>query len=211
MAQAANIYANALVKAFAADINLLGDTIKCALLSSGYTPNLTGDVEFSDIRSHEISGAGYTAGGVTLTSKSLTLTAANSWGHTWAGTTFYSYGQIVIPPIANGLLYRCVAAGTTASSAPTFPTVTGLTVVDGTAEWACLGDAILIFTSDPPQWPGATFSANYAVIYDAQSGTYTTEPLIVLETFLSTQSPSSQTYEVLPDPILGWFNFSPPA
>ena len=74
-----------------------------------------------------------------------------------------------------------------------------------------MGDAILVFTSAAAVWPGATFTADYAVIYDAQSGTYTSEPLIVLETFAAPQSPAAQTYQVSPDPVLGWFYFSPPS
>jgi hypothetical protein len=208
---AANLYAHALVKAFGGSINLTSDTLKMALLGSGYTPNLVTDTDFSDIRSHEISGTGYTPDGETLTGASLTLTAANSWGVTWEASTNYAYGQVVIPSSPNGFLYRCVVAGESGGSGPSFPTVVGETVVDNTATWACMGDAILIFTSDPVSWIGATFTGSYAVIYDAQSGTYTTEPLIILETFASPASPSSQDYEVVPDSVLGWFYFSPPS
>lgn len=211
MTAAANIYASALVKAFAGDINLTSDTLKMALLGSGYTPNLVTDAEFSTIRSHEISGTGYTQDGVTLTGVSLTLTAANSWSVSWASATAYTYGQVVIPDTPNGFLYRCVGAGTSGGSSPSFPTVVGETVTDNGVTWACMGDAILVFTSNPAEWINATFTADYAVIYDAQSGTYTTEPLIVLETFGAPQSPAAQDYEVVPDPVLGWMYFSPPS
>jgi hypothetical protein len=211
MVAAANIYANALVKAFAGDINLTSDTLKMALLGSGYTPNLVTDAEFSTIRSHEISGTGYTQDGVTLTGVSLTLTAANSWTVSWAALTNYAYGQVVIPDTPNGFLYRCVAGGTSDGSAPSFPTVVGETVVDNGVTWACMGDAILVFTSNPAEWISATFTASYAVIYDAESGTYTTEPLILLETFAAPAAPDGQDYEVVPDPTLGWMYFSPPS
>jgi hypothetical protein len=213
MAQAANIYANMLPQALGGNINLLSDPLTMILLGSGYTPNLFTDTHYSDISAHELSTAGgYTAGGMTLTGKSVTLTTANSWGVTWGATTFYNYGQVVIPPTPNAFLYRCVTAagGTTAGSAPTFPTVVGDTVVDGGVTWACMGGSILVFTSNPAIWPSSTYTCNYAVIVDRLSHTYSVEPLIVLETFAAAQSPSAQTFEVLPDPVLGWFYFSPP-
>jgi hypothetical protein len=74
-----------------------------------------------------------------------------------------------------------------------------------------VGDAILVFTSDTPQWATATFSASYAVIYDAQSGTPSTEPLVVLNTFAAVQSPVAQTFSVPPDPNLGFMCYSPPS
>jgi hypothetical protein len=211
MPAAANIYAHALVKAFGADIDLTTDTIKMALLTGGYTPDLINHADFSDVASAETSGAGYTPGGVTLAATSLTLTAANSWGVTWASGTAYAYGAVVIPPTPNGFLYRCVAAGTSGGSPPSFPTTVGQTVADNTAEWACMGDAILVFTSDSASWTAATFTADYAVIYDAESGTYSSEPLLVLQTFSGPASPAGITYEVTPDPVLGWFYFSPPS
>jgi hypothetical protein len=181
-----------------------------ALLGSGYTPNLATDVHWADISSHEISGTGYTAGGQPLTGVTVTVTAANSWGLSWSATTAFSYGQIVKPATPNGFLYRCVSGGTSGGSAPTFPTVIGQTVVDGSTEWACEGGAILVLTSNQVQWLNATFTAYYAVIYAATSGTYTTQPLLVLETFPVAQSPTAEPYTIMPDSLLGWFHFTPP-
>jgi hypothetical protein len=211
MPQAANIYANALVQAWDGNIDLATDTLKMGLLANTYTPSLVSDTFWADVNSNEVTGTGYTAGGVTLTGTSLVLTAANSWSVSRANSTAYAYGQVAIPASPNGFLYRCVAAGTSGGSPPSFPTTVGLTVTDGSVTWATLGDAILILTSDPAQWTTATFTANYAVLYDAQSGSASTDPLIVLETFAAPATPLGQNYEVAPDPILGWFNFSPPS
>lgn len=213
MAASANIYASAEKNAWQGGINLTSDTLKMGLLSSAYTPSLTTDAHWSDVNSHEITGTGYTAGGAALTSVTLTLTAANSWGTTWASATSFAYGAIIRPNPGNGFVYRQVAAagGTTAGSAPTFPTVTGETVADNAATWACLGDAVLVFSSAMVTWTTATFSASYYVIYDAQSGTPSAEPLIVLGTFASVQSPAAQNFEVIPDPALGWACWSPPS
>jgi len=85
-------------------INLLSDTIKVMLLSSGYTPNK--DHEFvSDLGANELSGTGYTAGfgsasRKTLASKTVTkdngtdkayFDAADvSWTAINAGTAAYA-------------------------------------------------------------------------------------------------------------------------
>ena len=53
-----------------APIDFLSDTIKCALCTSTYTPSQTGHEWFSDV-TNEITGTGYTAGGATLTTKTV--------------------------------------------------------------------------------------------------------------------------------------------
>ena len=50
-----------------------------------------------------------------------------------ARSTAYTVGQVVRPPTANGFMYRCSVAGTTAASAPTYGTTEGGNTVDGTA------------------------------------------------------------------------------
>ena len=53
-------------------IDLAGDTIKCALVTSTYTPNIDTHDFFDDI-TNEVTGTGYTAGGATLATKTWTL------------------------------------------------------------------------------------------------------------------------------------------
>lgn len=72
MAITAKLYVNAYKTAFNGEINLATDTIKCALLN-GYTPNQSAHDYFNDVSASEISGTGYTAGGLTLTSKTATV------------------------------------------------------------------------------------------------------------------------------------------
>jgi hypothetical protein len=45
------------------------DTIKCALVTATYTPDRDNDQFWSTPQANEVSGTGYTAGGVTLGSK----------------------------------------------------------------------------------------------------------------------------------------------
>ena len=49
-----------------------GDTIKVALLTSAYTPDDYTDSVWSDVNTHETSGANYTAGGSSVANKALT-------------------------------------------------------------------------------------------------------------------------------------------
>ena len=49
------------------------DTIKVALFTNSYVPDATTDEFFSDISANEVTGDGYTAGGETLTTKTVTV------------------------------------------------------------------------------------------------------------------------------------------
>lgn len=70
-----NTLKTALMKA---GVNLATDTIKVALIKSTYTPNIDTDTFFGDINSNEVPATGgYTAGGVTLTSPTVTEDTAN--------------------------------------------------------------------------------------------------------------------------------------
>lgn len=61
-------------------------------------------------------------------------------GPTVARNTAYTLGQLVTPVTPNGFAYECAAAGTShASNEPTWPTVIGQTVTDGTVTWRCEG------------------------------------------------------------------------
>lgn len=208
MTASANQYGNVISQALSAVINFSSDSIMMALLSSGYTPNLTSHAHWSDVNASEITGTGYTAGGVALASKSITVTAANSFATTWSGTAAHVVGDIIRPASGNGFLYLCSTAGTTASSTPTFPTVIGQTVTDGTVVWTCLGESITQLTSVSPTWASAAFSTAYGVIYDSQTGVAATEPLIALINFGGTQSPSGITFQVTV-PSLGWAWWTP--
>jgi hypothetical protein len=58
-------------------VDYLTDTIKCALATSTYTPNQDTHDFFDDV-TNEVSGTGYTAGGVTLANKTLTYDTASN-------------------------------------------------------------------------------------------------------------------------------------
>lgn len=60
-----------------AEIDHEADTIKLALVSSSYTPDIDTHQFFSDI-TNEVSGTGYTAGGFTLAGKAVTVDTTNN-------------------------------------------------------------------------------------------------------------------------------------
>lgn len=53
----------------------------------------------------------------------------------WKPSTAYVVGDKVVPNPRNGFYYTVTVAGTSGSTQPTFPTVVGNTVVDGTVTW----------------------------------------------------------------------------
>ena len=98
---ASKLYGSFLIKALNKEVDWDTDTIKVALLTSSYTPNQDTHDYFDDVSSTEVSGTGYTAGGETLSSKSIsydgstniiTLDAADV---TWASSTITARYAVV--------------------------------------------------------------------------------------------------------------------
>ena len=73
---ASQFYNSGKVKLWNGSIDLDTDTIKVALVTSSYTPNYDTHDFFDDI-TNEVSGTGYTAGGATLTSTTVTQDNTN--------------------------------------------------------------------------------------------------------------------------------------
>lgn len=61
-------------------IDLDTNTIKAALVTSGYTPDIDAHDRWNDVSANEASGTGYTAGGVALANKTLTQDNPNDRG-----------------------------------------------------------------------------------------------------------------------------------
>ena len=70
---ASKLYGSFLVKSLNKEIDWDSDTIKVALLTNAYTPNQDTHDYFDDVSSNEVAATGgYTAGGETLASKTIT-------------------------------------------------------------------------------------------------------------------------------------------
>lgn len=80
MAASALWYAEAIEAAFLKKVNFTSDTIKVALTTSSYTPDQDSHDEYADITNQVANGNGYTTGGATLGSPTLTYTSgSNLW------------------------------------------------------------------------------------------------------------------------------------
>lgn len=94
------LYGNFLVKALNKEVDWDTDTIKVALTTSTYTPNQDTHDYFNDV-TNEVSGTGYTAGGNTLASKTITYDDANNVivldaaDTTWASSTITARYAVV--------------------------------------------------------------------------------------------------------------------
>jgi HK97 family phage major capsid protein len=66
-------------------------------------------------------------------------------GTAWIASTAYALGDIVVPILGlqNGFRYECTTAGTSTTTQPTWPTVEGATVTDGTVTWTCRAGSYL--------------------------------------------------------------------
>lgn len=96
--------ANAIFNSFKRDtmdgtIDLANDTIKIALVTSSYTPDIDAHEDFADI-TNEVSGTGYTAGGETLTT-TVSVDDTDNEGVfdandvTWSASTITARGAVI--------------------------------------------------------------------------------------------------------------------
>jgi len=189
--------------AFAVDY--LSDTIKILLTTSSYAPNLDTHETKADV-TNEVSGTGYSAGGATLGTKTITYTAANSWATARANSTGYAFGDVVRPAAGNGHLYRCIVAGTSAGAPPSFPTTPQATVADGGVTWAEVGRGITQIDAADPSWPASTITARYAVVYK-DTGTPSTSPLLCLIDFGADVATTNGTLLITLPAVGLWNNF----
>jgi hypothetical protein len=189
---AATVYGPSFQSLFNGEIDFDTDTIKAALATSAYTPDFGTHRYFSSV-TNQVTGTGYTAGGVALASKTVTFTVANSWATSRANSTAYTLGQIVRPATGNGFLYQVVAAGTSAASIPTYPTVIGATVVDSGVTWSCVGRGIFQLDAADPAWTTSTITGRVVIIYK-DTGTAATSPLICADVLPADVSSTAATW-----------------
>lgn len=72
------LYGQFLQQALNKEIDWDTDTIKVALLSNAYTPDQDAHNYFDDVVANEVTGTGYTAGGVTLANKTSTYSSSTN-------------------------------------------------------------------------------------------------------------------------------------
>lgn len=115
MASSLTIYNKAKEELFKGNVDLDGATIKLALVTSSYTPAPTTDNEWADVSANEVaSGDGYTTGGETLASLSVsesggtvTFDAADV---TWSSLSkTFRYGVLYISGTVDGVVNPLLA------------------------------------------------------------------------------------------------------
>jgi hypothetical protein len=90
---ASKLYGNFVVKSFNKEIDWDSDTIKVALLTNAYTPNQDAHDNFDDVVANQVTGTGYTSGGITLANKTNQYNSATNVivldadDVTWASST----------------------------------------------------------------------------------------------------------------------------
>ena len=200
------LYASVYGQLFGAGINFASDTIKLALTTSTYTPDALTHDFFNDVTNEVAASGSYAAGGITVASKTTTLTVANNFGISRANSTAYAVGDFYRPATGNGWIYQCISAGTSAASPPTFTTVVGDDFADGTATFTNKGRAIFVIDFADPQATSFTGTARTAVLYKS-TGTASTSPLIGYDTFTSdvTATNGTFTYQVDSDGFAVFF------
>ncbi|MFF7555536.1 hypothetical protein ACFZA9_21920 [Streptomyces olivaceus] len=106
MALPTYFYGSVFAKAFGGQINYTSDSIKIALVGSGYTPNRNTQGAWSTVSPYEVSGAGYTAGGQALTGKTLTYSSYvlkfDADDATWTGLTANVRYAVIYDDSASG-------------------------------------------------------------------------------------------------------------
>lgn len=120
MAVTAKIYPMGLVAAYDGDVSVGDHIIKCALLTSSYSPSYV-DQNWLVVDDYEISAPGYTAGGALLSDITLTLKAGTDTFRFWASECLWSDSTItaryaVIYDSTSGYLLSYVDFGEDKSS-----------------------------------------------------------------------------------------------
>ncbi len=182
----------------AANGNLDFDTndIKVMLVASGYTPSAS-HTKRSDI-TNEVTGTGYTSGGISLSSKTYGTTAANSWTVQRANNTAYNVGDIVRPATGNGFVYVCAVAGTSGGSPPTFSTVKNRETADGTVVWCTAGSSVVAFDAADPTFTSVTLSGvRGAVYYRSRGGLASADELVAYQDFVTDRSSGGGDFTIV--------------
>jgi hypothetical protein len=138
MAVSSKIYGLALQSLAAGQINFTGGSVKAMLTTSTYVPNQDTHRYKSDV-TNEVTGTGYTAGGVALTTKAATYDAASNTlvldadDPSWANSTitarylvFYvDTGTATTSPLISYVDFGADVSSTAAAFTYQLPAVSG--------------------------------------------------------------------------------------
>lgn len=114
-----------------------GTSSKATLSTS---TGICGAVEFSNADDYGKPGL-FLADGIDgwVIDSTDTVTRVDTRHLQWAASTIHEVGDRRIPTTIGALWYVCTQSGTTGTVEPTWPTIIGNTVTDGTVVWRCEG------------------------------------------------------------------------
>lgn len=192
-------YPNSQKNFWAGSIDWDAYAIHVALLNSSGTFDDTHEF-LSSVIANEVSGTGYTPGGVALASKTNVKTDSSALT-AWAAATAYVAGDVRRAVVDNGHVFRCTAGGTShATTEPTWVIGTLRETVEatGTVRWVEFGAGIVVLSAANPSWgPGATITGiRYGVVYERNSGTDATRQLIAHLDFGQTEQVTNGTFTI---------------
>ncbi len=95
---------------------------------------------------HGAPNYGTASAGAQTYLKTQSFTRDAGWGTQWSASTGYSRGDNMVPSLTvfrstAPVWYRCITAGTSGSSEPTWTATPGATMSDGSVTWLCMGFA----------------------------------------------------------------------
>jgi hypothetical protein len=102
-------------------VDMVNDTIKCALLTSSHSPDKDSNT-WSQISSNEVSGTGYSAGGATLADKAVTQNDTtdkavfDATDVTWSSSTITARYAVLYDTTVSDNLICCIDFGANYSS-----------------------------------------------------------------------------------------------
>jgi len=135
----ATVYNAAKKKMMEGTFNLTSDTIKVALVGSGYTPNIDTQDFFDDV-TNEISASGYTAGGASLANKSITVDTTNDLAYFDADDVSWTAGATFT--VRYAVIYKSTGTAGTSPLLAVIDFVTDRTALSGELfyiEWPTTG------------------------------------------------------------------------
>lgn len=128
-------------------MNLSSDNFNVILVSGSYSPAVTTDATYANVSADEVTGTGYTAGGVTLASDALSLSSGTvSFGTaqaSWPNSTITAAYAVVVHRAGASLASTDLLLGyyalNTASAGATISSTDGaFTVGPAASNWLTL-------------------------------------------------------------------------
>lgn len=142
----ATLYNSAKKKLIDGSLDLDTDTIKVALLSSSYTPNIDTHVFYSDLTNELATASGYTQGGTALANKAITVDTVNDRAYLDADDVSWSASGTLT--VRYAVLYKSTGVGSTSALIGYIDFTTDRTALNGEQfyiQWAAPASGAILY------------------------------------------------------------------